>query len=885
MARSPEAASELFAAFDLAQALDRSAREAHLLDLADRNPTLAAKLKRMLARADVDTDMGDNAFGVAPAIGQLLEAGLEPEDADRLAGQSIGPFLLERLLGRGGMGDVWLAHREADGFRQDVALKLLRVGPHAAELKRRFAQERRILADLSHPGIARFIDGGVTADGTPWYAMEYVDGLPIGEYVQTQTPEVRQRVVLLAEVAEIVAHAQSRLVVHRDLKPSNILVDRDGRPRLLDFGIAKMLEGGLEPSETATGLRALSPAYAAPEQILGEPISTATDVYALGAVLYELLTGEIPHERAAVSLEQLAERVRTETIERPSTRVRRAVRSTVPSEGTLRQRARGRLSGELDTIVLKALNREPQRRYAGAGAFADDLKRWLADLPITARPDSVGYRIGKFVSRHRLSVIAASVSVLALVGGLGAALSQAALARAEAQLARKAEAEAESINRFFGSMLAASRADAQKDGPKLTVVDWIRASLPRVDAELADAPGARVRIRTELANALSSLGDNATAEPLLLQTVADSRAQLGDGQLTAEALIALGRVHFALGREADSQATIEAARRMLSALPDTEAVRLARVQSATTLLRLTSAKGDDQTALAIGRQNIADRTALFGADSYRLAVDYNNLSATLIRIGRIAEGEAAMRRARELLAKDPSLPLSRIAFVDYSLCSVLSNRGAFDEALALCESARERLATLHGPDSIEVADAELTEARVRFLAGDEGAARTLLARAYPRVRAAQRAPSLREAGILAARLAMRERNWPGVKREADSVLSLFSDGQRGQERKLLEVLVALADQTDDPSPPHLTMVATRAGSMLDDAHTAPVYAATAALAWSLALEAAGLADDAATVAERGRAALAKHMGAEQAAVVWQRLQPSPAGAQPESPSR
>ena len=309
----------LLACFDSLVELSAPEREARLAALRQEDPELAAALTAMLA-----ADGTDGALEAVPGLVAALHI-QNSEEADGGAlsiGDEVGPFVLQRCLGQGGMGEVWLATRTQDGFHQQVALKRIRRGMNSATALRRFQAERRILAELSHPHIARFIDGGVDARGLPWYAMSYVEGLPLNRYVQVHALGVRERVALLLQVTDAVAHAQNQLIVHRDLKPSNVLVDGEGVPHLLDFGIAKLLVGEGTQAETLTAEQALTPMYAAPEQIQGGRISTATDVYALGAMLYELLTDSLPHARAGLSLAALVAQVRGEISERPSLRLR-----------------------------------------------------------------------------------------------------------------------------------------------------------------------------------------------------------------------------------------------------------------------------------------------------------------------------------------------------------------------------------------------------------------------------------------------------------------------------------------------------------------------------------------------------------------------------------
>jgi tRNA A-37 threonylcarbamoyl transferase component Bud32 len=394
-------ALELFDELSDLEAGQRSQRCASLRAL---DPSTADLLERMFGCAEREHGALDR--GLAPTF---LATQISPAEAEvRVTGQvdqRIGAFRLVRVLGRGGMGEVWLAEREDADFQQQVAVKLLRHGLERADAARRFIQERRILAGLRHPDIARLIDGGVSASGQSWYAMEYVDGLTIIQHAQARGLDVRARIELITRAAEAVAAAQAQDIVHRDLKPSNIMVDAGGRPRLLDFGIAKWLgpTGGGE--ETATGLRALSPAYAAPEQILGEPISRATDVYALGMVMYELLVGQLPSQRAHHSLERMAEQVRSEAPTAPSAHAR-----------ALDGAAAGPIDEALDDIALTCLQREPERRYADAGAMAADLRRWLNGEAVAARGAARRLKWSRWRRRAARPWLAAAGGALLILG-------------------------------------------------------------------------------------------------------------------------------------------------------------------------------------------------------------------------------------------------------------------------------------------------------------------------------------------------------------------------------------------------------------------------------------------------------------------------------------
>lgn len=631
----------LFSLFDELAELDAAAREARLAALAAGDPVLADALARMLAADQREDGLIDRGL-------EGLAAGLSPPADGPVAcsGDVIDGFVLERELGRGGMGEVWRATRSTGGFQQVVALKLL-LGA-GGELVRRFVQERRILAALSHPAIARFVDGGVTDAGVPWYAMELIDGLPIDGYAREQGLSVRARVALVAEVADAVAYAQARLVVHRDLKPSNILVDGEGRPHLLDFGIAKLLDLTAADGETRTGWRALSPAYAAPEQVFGEPVCTATDVYALGVVLYELLTGVLPHQRASATLETLAEAVRSEAPERPSQVLRRTARRG--GEPADRTRWSRETAGDLDTIVLVALQREPERRYAGAAQLAEDLRRWLDGRPIAAQADSKLYRVGKFVRRNRFIVGSASAVLLALIVGFGVALWQASVAREQAARAAaeatRANAEAERARRVRDFVLALFREQdplLREQARARSGSELITSGIEQAGSELAAEPELRAEVVLDLAKIQFNLGELKAARGHFEALVAERAAREGEGSVGhAEALAWLGAAQLALGeREAAARNVPEAAARLEQLLgKDDRRTADARVA----LVRLLLEQGKTEESLALGREVHATFVTLKGEDHPDTLRRLFNVGVALNSLDRLVEAEAAFRR-------------------------------------------------------------------------------------------------------------------------------------------------------------------------------------------------------------------------------------------------
>lgn len=447
---------------------------------------------------------------IAPTVVDALVQGQAADDT-AAPPSAIGRFRLVRLLGRGGMGEVYLAESTQGDFVQQVALKLLKRGMDSDEILRRFAQERRILAQLNHAHIAGLVDGGVSPDGRPYYAMEYVAGEMLTDYARLHALGVRERVQLMALICDAVAHAQSRLVVHRDLKPSNILVDADGQPRVLDFGIAKILSDSAEDGLTRTGARALSPAYAAPEQIRGEPISTATDVYALGVVLFELLCGKLPHRRSVTTPENGDET--TNTIERPSQALRRmtaAEPGAIYGRRSIEREAR-QIVGDLDTIVLTALKREPERRYANASALAADLRRWLEGRTINARPDSVTYRMRQFVRRHRVGVGVSVFTLVFLVVCLALALWQAQIASAERNRAKEQAEIATAVSQFLTEDVIRA-ANPFRSKLNTSMAEALMQARGSVAERFAGQPRTEGAVRRALSESLGLAGEMEPAE-------------------------------------------------------------------------------------------------------------------------------------------------------------------------------------------------------------------------------------------------------------------------------------------------------------------------------------------------------------------------------------
>jgi serine/threonine protein kinase/tetratricopeptide (TPR) repeat protein len=435
----------------------------------------------------------------------------------------VGPYQLVQEIGVGGMGEVYRALRADDQYRKEVAIKLVRAGYDSKFVVARFRNERQVLASLDHPNIARLLDGGTTDEGTPYFVMELLEGEALTEYCNQRRLAMPDRLELFLQVCSAVQYAHQRLIIHRDLKPSNILVTADGVPKLLDFGIAKILDPSVAelPDPTQTMFRLLTPAYASPEQIKGEPITTVSDVYSLGVVLYELLTGQHPYRSQNAAPEELIRAVCQAEPEKPSSVVckkanarngadsRRTAEPTSSSDN-LNRKLRKQLRGDLDNIILMALRKEPHRRYASVEQFAADIRRHLENLPVIARKDTVRYRIAKFVARHKTGVLAAASVAALLLVALIVTLREARIARQQAMLAQQHRARAElrfnDVRKLANSLIFEIH-DSIRDLPGATkarelLVERALEYLDSLSHESAD-PG----LLRELATAYERIGD------------------------------------------------------------------------------------------------------------------------------------------------------------------------------------------------------------------------------------------------------------------------------------------------------------------------------------------------------------------------------------------
>jgi len=475
-------------------------QRADYLDSAcDSDPELRAEVESLLAVHEAEgSQLIDKPLAnLVPDLGE--------KGSPDVSGWRIGPYHIERLLGEGGMGAVYEASRADDEFQQRVALKLVKGSSDPEAALHRFRQERQILAALAHPHIARLLDGGVTPEGQPFFVMEYVDGKPIDKYCEEKRLGIRERLQLFRDVCAAVQYAHQHLIVHRDLKPGNILVTPEGDVKLLDFGIAKLLRQSDEIAATLTmtGMHVMTPEYASPEQVRGASVTTATDVYSLGVVLYELLTGTRPFHLKERLLGEMERIICEQEPTKPSTAVMKAGASTIGD--TKPERLRRALSGDLDNIVLLALRKEPQRRYSSAEALSEDMRRYLDGEPVRAHPPTFTYRSAKFIRRHWTPVVAACLLLLCLTGGILATWRQMLRANSEA-------AKAKAVNDFLqNDLLAQASANVQarpdtKPDPDLKVRTALDRAAARIAGKFDRQPLVEASIRQTIGTTYMDLG-------------------------------------------------------------------------------------------------------------------------------------------------------------------------------------------------------------------------------------------------------------------------------------------------------------------------------------------------------------------------------------------
>lgn len=674
-------------------------RTRRLEELAGGDALLRSELEQLLSAHDCPPSILASPFEERRAA---------PADApDPRLGSSVGGYRLVRLLGRGGMASVYLGERDDGEFEHRVAVKLLRHDAPSGGVLRRFQDEQRILAGLTHPNVARLYGGGVTVDGQPYILMELVEGLPITEFCDRRRLGVDERLELFAAACAAVEHAHSNLVVHRDLKPSNILVTPNGTVKLLDFGIAKLIEeeggdGGAAGTLTSAHGLPMTPEFAAPEQFVGGPITTSTDVYSLGVVLYELLTGRRPHGKGSRLPHELAAAVLETEPERPSSLFRKlrpapvgdpaewtglteyaAVRASTP------HRLANRLRGDLDTILLTALRREPGRRYPSVAALRDDVDRHLRHLPIRARRESWWYLASRFARRHAVAMTLAGVVIASLTGGLALSVSGQRAARREA-------ATSERVSRFLVELFRAPDPTYAPSAPgMLTAADLLDEAAERLAADLDEDPAIRARLLQTIGESYQGIGIYDRAEELMA-SAGDllARVRGGEHPATLAARIARAGLHRVTGRLDEAEGTY----RELMAVAERRRmpleIELTLANDYGVLLR---ERGRPEEAEALYRRALAIHRRLGTENGQEAARTLSNLAMAVRQQDRLGEAESLLEQALEIQRSTVGEPHPDVATALNNLAAVVRRQGDLERAEALYrEALAQRVAVLGG---------------------------------------------------------------------------------------------------------------------------------------------------------------------------------------------
>lgn len=667
-------------------ALDREGveRVAFVEDIAD--PGLRADVVRLLGKHEITTPLDRPVVDlVAPAMANDVRE----RDWDReQVGRRIGAFVLDDLLGSGGMGTVYLAHRVDGRFEQKVAIKLV-LTAHAG-LRDRFRKEQEILAGLRHPNIAQLIDGGEADDGTPFLAMEYVEGVSITDYCRDHLPDVEGRLRLMLRVAGALAHAHRNLVIHRDIKPSNIIVTRDGHPKLLDFGIAKLIGEERFRPVTAQRIGPMTPQYAAPEQFRGQPITVATDIYQFGVLLYRIITGRLPYDANPEDAHAWGRAV----VETDPVTLGRALARRGGDAPTTRDAVRtlGReLDRDLDAIVRTALAKETNARYSSIDAFVADLEAFLDGRPVQARHGGTLYHATRFMRRHRIAIAAAGLTVFGLLGLSAYALQQARQARVESERARAAVAFVHEVFR------AADPANGR--GGARSATDILEAAAAQIEPTLKRQPELRGPIAVVMSGAFFNMGDARRAMTLIERAIEDMREFDDTPPLELTAALELGAaVAQRNGRLEQAIAWLDEADRI--DLPVGPTTRRIRDGQANTRYNIARDGGDPAAALRVAEAALRATEAATGEERERLrSRALHRVGVSLRDMDRFDESEATLREAIDLCQKQFGDNDFRTLRARQSLGWMFIGRGQPARALGELEPVGERLRELFGERS------------------------------------------------------------------------------------------------------------------------------------------------------------------------------------------
>jgi serine/threonine protein kinase/tetratricopeptide (TPR) repeat protein len=691
LAPDPAFWNDVEAIFSEALALDPLARAQLLATRCGDRADLRAEVQSLLEAHDRATAFMGQATVSSDARADVFSAGLRE-------GDTVGAFRLVSRIATGGMGTVYVAERVAGDFTQRIAVKVIAAPLTRESDARRFRTERQILASLRHPYIVSLIDGGVTPRGEAFLAMELVDGVPITRYCRDHGLDLRTRLELFRQICDAVHHAHARFIVHRDLKPANILVTADGVPKVLDFGVAKLLEDPLaegrahSEARTEAGVGPLTPGYASPEQMRGLPITTASDIYTLGVVLYELLTGTRPYETAGKPFDEVMRLVVDADTTRPS------LSAPNPEEQPPYDWRRA-LNGDLDAIVLKALRKDPGDRYASVDALSKDVERYLNGRPVEARVPSTAYVARKLIARHKVAFASAGLSMLVVVGALGVALWQARMARVERDKARAEAAKARTATAFLGRVFQSAN-PVQTRGQTVTARELLDAGTASIASELQGQPDVQASLLIVMAQAYDRIGMVDRAVPLAEQALALRERSNAPPAELSDALFVVGSMYRRQGRPRDGVAPLERSVRLREASVGPDDPELARSLSALALCLEAIGRPEgvlDMIRRAIRIQQRAD------PKSAALALLYNNLATVLHRRGDLAGARDAYEQSIAVYNVSTETANWGIAMPLLNVGTLLREREEIDAARPYFERALDIDKKIFGPESAATA--------------------------------------------------------------------------------------------------------------------------------------------------------------------------------------
>jgi serine/threonine-protein kinase len=624
---------------------------------------------------------------ISKAADSLLNKNEEPD----LVGKQIGPYQITGLIGRGGMAEVYRAVRADDQYKKIVAIKLIHQNPAASFLISRFRYERQILASLEHPSIARFLEGGTTEDGMPYLVMEFIQGELITNYCVQHNLSVRERLQLFKFVCDAVQYAHRNLVIHRDLKPSNILVTSEGVPKLLDFGIAKLLNPELiddAPTATIASIRLMTPEYASPEQVRGEQVTTATDVYSLGAVLYELLTNVCPHQFKTKAITEIEHVVCEVEPELPSSAV---FRGTTVKRLELKKLSH-ELAREVDNIVLMAMRKDPHQRYETVQQFTEDIDRYLNGLPVRARTQTLGYRAIKFARRHKTAVAVVTL-LIAMLAGI------AVLMTVQTSRIAKERDRANKVTEFLVNLFEVSNPSEAK-GNSIKARELLDVSANKIGNELNDQPEVQAALMDTIGRVYSNLGLYKTSASLLEQALRIRTQILGEKHIdVASTLDHLAAVYQEMGKYEEAESLARKSFAMRKEILGNEHPDVAEV--AGTLGQVLQNEGKFEDAETFFRMALAIQRKNFGEENEQVTNSLNDLAIFLKIKGDIKEAESLYRKTLVLRRKLLGNFHPSVASTLNNLGRLLTENGQLDEAEKLLREATEIDLKVFGKDHPE----------------------------------------------------------------------------------------------------------------------------------------------------------------------------------------